>query len=62
MEEKVRLMTVKEVAERMNVSERFVRRLIFDTRIPYRKLGRHVRIDETDVEAFISGSRVEATA
>lgn len=61
-----RLLTVAEAAERMNVGERFIRRLMFEKRIPYRKLGEgragKVRIDEADLDAFIDASRVEAVS
>ena len=54
-----RLVTVEEAAERLGTSVRFVRRLIAERRIAYVKVGRHVRLDPTDVEAFIAASRVE---
>jgi excisionase family DNA binding protein len=54
-----RLLTVEEAAERLGTSARFVRRLIAERRIAYVKVGRHVRLDPTDVEAFIAGGRVE---
>ena len=57
-----RLHTVEQAAERLNTTERFVRRLIAERRIPYTKLGKHVRIADADVEAFIAAGRVEATA
>jgi excisionase family DNA binding protein len=54
------LLTVEEAAERLGTSVRFVRRLIFERRIAYTKLGRHVRIAASDLDAFITASRVEA--
>ena len=54
-----RLLTVEEAAERLGTSTRFVRRLVSERRIAYVKVGRHVRLDPTDVEAFIAASRVE---
>ena len=54
-----RLLTVEEAAERLGTSTRFVRRLVAERRIAYVKVGRHVRLDTTDVEAFIAASRVE---
>jgi excisionase family DNA binding protein len=54
-----RLLTVQEAAERLGASTRFVRRLVAERRIAYVKVGRHVRLDPTDVEAFIAASRVE---
>ena len=53
------LLSVEEAAERLGTSVRFVRRLIAERRIAYVKVGRHVRLDPTDVEAFIAASRVE---
>jgi len=54
-----RLLTVEEAAERLGTSVRFVRRLVAERRIAYVKVGRHVRLDSGDVEAFIAGSRVD---
>jgi excisionase family DNA binding protein len=54
-----RLLTVEEAADRLGTSVRFVRRLVAERRIAYVKVGRHVRLDPTDVEAFIAASRVE---
>ena len=55
-----RLLTVEEAAERLGTSVRFVRRLVAERRIAYVKVGRHVRLDLADVEAFIAAARVEA--
>lgn len=53
------LLTVEEVAELLNVSPAYVRRrLVFERRIPYVKVGRHVRIDQRDLEDFIDRGRV----
>jgi excisionase family DNA binding protein len=54
------LLTVEEAAERLGTSVRFVRRLIFERRIAYTKLGRHVGIAASDLDAFIMAGRVEA--
>jgi excisionase family DNA binding protein len=54
------MLTVKEAAERLGTSVRFVRRLIFERRIAYTKLGRHVRIAASDLDAFIAAGRIEA--
>jgi excisionase family DNA binding protein len=54
-----RLLTIDQVAERLNVSVVYVRRrLIFEQRIEYVKIGRHARIDEVELEAFIDAGRV----
>jgi excisionase family DNA binding protein len=57
-----RLLTVEEAAERLGTSVRFVRRLVFERRIAYTKLGRYVRIATRDLDAFIEAGRVEAAA
>jgi hypothetical protein len=36
-----------------------VRRLVFERRIAYRKLGRYVRFHPDDLEEYISANRVE---
>ena len=54
------LLTVEQAAERLGTTERFVRRLVFERRIAFVKLGRHVRIAARDLYAFIRAGRVEA--
>jgi len=54
-----KLLTPQEAADRLGTSLRFVRRLIFERRMPFIKVGRHVRIAASDVEAFIAAGRVE---
>ena len=53
------LLSVEQVAERLGTSPRFVRRLVFQRRIAYVKLGRHVRITARDLDAFIRAGRVD---
>jgi excisionase family DNA binding protein len=55
-------LTVEEAAERLGTSTRFVRRLIFERRIAFVKVGRHVRIATTDLDAYIRAGRVEVGA
>jgi excisionase family DNA binding protein len=57
-----RLLTVEQAAERLGTSVRFVRRLVFERRIAYTKLGRHVRIAPHDLDAYIRAGRVEVGA
>jgi excisionase family DNA binding protein len=56
-----RLLTLAEVAERLNTTARHVRRLVFERRIAYRKLGRYVRFHPDDVAEYVAAHRVEAT-
>jgi excisionase family DNA binding protein len=55
------LLNLEKAAERQGTSTRFIRRLIAERRIPFTKLGKHVRIDPADIDAFIAAGRVEAT-
>jgi excisionase family DNA binding protein len=57
-----KLLTVEEAADRLGTSARFIRRLIAERRIAYIKVGRHVRIAETDLAGFVAASRIEASA
>ena len=52
------LLTVDEAAERLATKPRFIRRLIAEKRIPYVKLGSHVRLDTTDLDAFVEAGRI----
>jgi excisionase family DNA binding protein len=54
-----KLLTVKEVAERLGTSVRFPRRLIAERRIRFVKLGGHVRIPESALAEFIRAGTVE---
>jgi excisionase family DNA binding protein len=57
-----RLLTVEDAADRLGTSERFVRRLIFERRIAFVKMGRHVRIATADLDAYIRAGRVAVGA
>ncbi len=51
------LLTVDQAADRLGTSPRFIRRLRTERRIPVLK---HIRIDSTDLDAYITASRQEA--
>jgi excisionase family DNA binding protein len=53
------LLSIEQAAERLGTSVRFVRRLIAERRIAYMKLGRHVRIAESDLINYVTAGRVE---
>ena len=52
------LLDKHQVAQRLNVGIRFVERLIAEKRIPYVKVGRHVRIRTSAVDGFIDRNAV----
>jgi excisionase family DNA binding protein len=54
-----RLLTVAEVAAMLSTSERFPRRLVAERRIPFVRIGRHVRIPESALREFIAAGLVE---
>ncbi|GED85394.1 helix-turn-helix domain-containing protein [Streptomyces sp. 6-11-2] len=54
-----RLLTVQQVAELLGTTVRFPRRLIEERRITFVKVGRHVRIPESAVAAYIETNTVE---
>jgi len=56
------LLDVATAADYLTTSEHFVRRLIRERRIPYIKVGRHVRLDPDDLDIFIHQGRREARA
>ena len=45
--------SVAEVAEDLRVSQKHVRRLMKDGRLPYYRIGRVIRIRRRDKEAFV---------
>jgi excisionase family DNA binding protein len=55
-----KLLSPQEAADRLGTSLRFVRRLILERRIPFIKVGRHVRITTSDLDNFIAAGRIEA--
>lgn len=58
----VALLGVRELADRLGTSERFVRRLVAERRMPFLKVGRFVRFDPRDVDAWLVEHRVDAVA
>jgi len=55
-----RWLTIDEAAAYLNTSRRFVERLVAQRRIPFSKLGKFVRLERKDLDAFAQAGRVEA--
>ena len=53
------LLTVEEAAAALRTSPRFPRRLIAERRIVFVRVGRHVRIPASALEAFVASGTVE---
>ncbi len=51
-------LSIEEVAERLGTTPRFPRRLIEERRITFTKFGRHVRISEIALAAYIESCTV----
>ena len=55
------LLDIRGAANLLGCSERFVRRLVQERRVPFIKLGgTRVRFAETDLDHWLAGQRVEA--
>ena len=53
-----RYLSVPEVAEWLGTTERFPRRLIEERRIEFKRFGRHIRIAESVLTAYIESCTV----
>ncbi len=52
-------LTIDQAAEYLNVTPRFVRRLVDERRIAFIKLGRFVRLDPEVLDRFLEQGTVE---
>jgi excisionase family DNA binding protein len=55
-----RVLTITEAATYLNVTVRFMRRLVEERRIAFVKVGRLVRFEPAALDAFLDAGRVEA--
>jgi excisionase family DNA binding protein len=51
------LLTIDQLAERLGVTVRHVRRLVAEKRVPYLKVGKFVRFDPAEVGEWLDGNR-----
>ena len=51
------LLTIDQLADRLGVSIRHIRRLIAEKRVPYLKVGHFVRFDPTEIASWLDGAR-----
>ncbi len=52
------LLRASEIAGMLGITERHVRRLVLEKRIPYAKVGRFVRFDPRDIEQWVQAAKV----
>lgn len=57
-----RYLSVAEAAQHLNVSVRFIRRLVSERRIRHYKVGKFLRFDSADLDAFARAGEVQADA
>ena len=53
-----KLLAIGELAELLGVSERHVRRLVAERRIPFIKWGHFLRFDPNEIERWLDRSRI----
>ena len=53
------LLTIDQVAVRLGVSVRHVRRLVAERRIPYTKWGKLLRFESTAIEQWLEACSIE---
>lgn len=53
------LLSIPDAAVHLGVTERYVRRLVYERRVPFYKVGRLVRFRETELDQWLEASRVE---
>lgn len=54
------LLDIESAAQHLSVSPRFVRRLVAQRRVPYLKIGKFVRFEVADLDAWLQSCRVES--
>lgn len=55
------LLNIDELAQRLGITARHVRRLVAEKRVPYYKVGRLVRFDEAEISVWLATRRVPAS-
>ena len=53
-----KLLSMDELAERLGVTHRRVRRLVAERKLPFLKVGRFIRFDPAAIAAWLDSSRV----
>jgi len=54
------LLEIAQAADYLNVSARMVRRMVEEKRVAYIKIGKLIRIDKRDIDAYLAAQRIEA--
>ena len=51
------LLTIDQLAERLGVTERYIRRLVAERRVSYRKLGKLIRFADHEIAQWLDTTR-----
>jgi excisionase family DNA binding protein len=54
------LLDSSQIAGMLGITERHVRRLVLERRIPFAKVGRFVRFDPRDIEQWVQAAKVSS--
>ncbi len=52
------LLSIEQLADWLGVTDRFIRRLVAERRIPFLKIGKFIRFDPTEIEPWLDSQRV----
>ena len=52
------LLTMDQLAERLGVTRRHVRRLVDERRVPFLRIGRFIRFDPSEIADWLDANRV----
>ncbi|HVA75658.1 MAG TPA: helix-turn-helix domain-containing protein [Acidimicrobiales bacterium] len=52
------LLDIDQLAQRLGITVRHVRRLVADKRVPYYKVGRLVRFDQAEITQWLQTRRI----
>jgi excisionase family DNA binding protein len=56
------LLSITDAAARLGVTERYIRRLVYERRVPFYKVGRLVRFREAELDRWLNAGRVESSS
>jgi excisionase family DNA binding protein len=57
--EPIRWVSTRDAAKKLGITTRTLYRLIDDGQVPAHKFGRVIRLQDSDIDAFIAASRIE---
>ncbi|MCP3860353.1 MAG: helix-turn-helix domain-containing protein [Phycisphaeraceae bacterium] len=52
------LLSIEQLADWLGLTDRFIRRLVAERRIPFLKIGKFIRFDPAEIEPWFDSQRV----